>query len=124
MPIEYTRDDSRRRINVRLIRPVTTDEFLDLIDRQAREGAWQYGMLYDARGSVEAPPPVDSARMLARIRDLANRLGERGPIAIVTASTAAIGIAQVYAFRAEKTMNVQIFWDKAEAERWLDERTT
>jgi hypothetical protein len=62
MPIEYQRDDVKRRINVTATEPVTSEDLIELTNRQAAEGAWAYGMLYDATAGHEprlhrAPAP-------------------------------------------------------------------
>jgi hypothetical protein len=59
MPLEYNRDDGRRRITVISTGVVTLPDALAVIERQAADGAWSYGVLYDTRGSADAPTPAD-----------------------------------------------------------------
>jgi hypothetical protein len=49
MAFIYERNDSTRRIVVRAIGPYASDD-KSVVDRQALEGTWPYGMLYDERG--------------------------------------------------------------------------
>jgi hypothetical protein len=50
MAFIYERNDSTRRIVVRAIGPYASDDIKAVVDRQALEGTWPYGMLYDERG--------------------------------------------------------------------------
>ena len=49
MPITYERDDERRRIIVTTIGDVSLDDLMTVVERQASEETWHYGMLYDSR---------------------------------------------------------------------------
>ncbi len=62
-------------------------------------------------------------QLIEHIADLNNNYGRRGPVAIVVA-TSGVGTAQKYAFRSEMadTQDTQVFWDRGEANRWLDEQ--
>ena len=52
MPIHYERDDEGQRIRVMMTGHVTTEDVLGIVDRQAREGTWSYGLLYDTAPSA------------------------------------------------------------------------
>ena len=70
MPIRYERDDRRRRINILSAGQVTTAQVLATLDRQAAEGAWSYGVLYDARASASMPTGDDLRAALLRVGEL------------------------------------------------------
>jgi alpha-D-ribose 1-methylphosphonate 5-phosphate C-P lyase len=59
MPITYERDDERRRIVVTTIGIVGIDDLLTVIDRQASEETWQYGVLYDSRRVASVASQTD-----------------------------------------------------------------
>ena len=59
MPITYERDDQRRRIVVTTVGTVAYEEVMAVVDRQAAEGTWQYGMLYDSRQVVTVASQAD-----------------------------------------------------------------
>ena len=123
LPFDYVRDDARRRITVAARAPLRPDDFLRVIDRQAQEQTWSYGLLYDLR-ALSAPLSRGEYDELAAdvFRHVAT-LGPRGPVAVVTASANLIGAVQLYAFILERGgVNVQVFWDVTEAERWLEDQ--
>jgi hypothetical protein len=124
MPFTYARDDTHRRIRVVLTESATLTEALAILDRQADEGTWRYGLLYDARSAVELLGQADAQELVEHAQELAQRHGPRGLVATVTRDAGMIGTVQTYAFQAAKAnLKVQPFWDLSDAERWLDERT-
>ncbi len=123
MPLEYTRDDSKRRITVISTGAVTLSEALAVIERQAAEGTWSYGVLYDTRSSVHAPTPTDVHQMLLRVGALTARHGPRGPVAFVVHDPALTRMGHRYARLGDLTaLHVRLFAAIADAERWLDEQ--
>lgn len=123
MPIDYLRDDPRRRIRVTASDPLTVVEGLALVDRQVADGAWTYGMLYDATLLSDPLSMKDVTSILAHIRTLVEMHGRRGPIAIVSRAARVVGKSQAYAnLGAQTGLDIEVFWDTDEAERWLDTR--
>ena len=59
MPITYERDDKLRRIVVTTIGIVGLDDMLAVVDRQASEGTWEYGILYDSRRVASVASQTD-----------------------------------------------------------------
>jgi hypothetical protein len=57
MSDEYLRDDDRRRIVVTLRGEVTPDEINAVINRQADEGTWNYGLLFNSLHLLTNPTP-------------------------------------------------------------------
>jgi len=120
MPFDYTRDDARRRIRLRAIDPIIVSEVLAVLARQVAEQAWHYGMLVDAR--LATLRIADNPTYLARVQELETEHGPHGPVAVVTTKPANIAAAKAYAIQSAPTssMEVDVFWDLDDAERWLD----
>jgi hypothetical protein len=121
--ITYARDDDRRLIRVTLAGSVTLPELLAIVERQAFEGTWTYGLLYDYREVADPPTLDDIEAVLAQVRQLASAHGSRGPVAVVSHSADTIGVALMYGHRAGDDLKIEVFWDTADAERWLDQHT-
>jgi hypothetical protein len=121
--VTYARDDERRRIRVAVADSVTLPELIAIVDRQASEGTWTYGILYDVRSLADPPSLDDMQAMLAHVRQLANEHGPRGPVAIAARSADTVGTALMYAHRAGNDLRLEVFWDTEDAERWLDQHT-
>jgi hypothetical protein len=123
MPFTYAKDDTRRRIRVKLHDPIRLDEAIAIVQQQAVDGAWAYHLLYDARGITSPPDSAQAAQVLEHVKRLIAEYGPRGRVALVTRHPDMIALSQGYAFNAAKTaVEVQVFWDINEAERWLDEQ--
>jgi hypothetical protein len=121
--VTYARDDERRRIRVSLSGYVTLPELIAIVDRQASEGTWMYGILYDTQSMDEPPPLDDMQAVLAHVRQLADEHGPRGPVAIVARSADTVASALMYAHRAGDDLKLEVFWDTEDAELWLDQQT-
>jgi hypothetical protein len=122
MPITYERDDARRRIIVTLAGAVTLEDLLGIVDRQASEGAWACGLLYDARrvAKEQAGTPEEVRRVFHHVSAHASERGPRGPVAIVTDNPADYALLRIYSTRiARAEMAVEVFRDPGDAERWL-----
>jgi hypothetical protein len=122
VPIDYTVDHARRRIFCLWIPPVEDHEIVTVIERAAADGVWKYGTIHDVR-SIE-PRGIARAREMAEVvARLRETHGTRGPVAFV-ASAAAVGSAQAYAILGDQAgQATQVFWDRGEADAWLDRRT-
>src|ERR1700730_7017724 len=123
MPITYERDDARQRIDVMLAGAVSVEELLSIVDRQAAEQTWHYGLCYDARRiTKDAASTVDAVRRgLRHVAEMNVRHGTRGPVAIVTDNPADYAIVRMYStLGAEQHMTVEVFRDPSDATRWLD----
>jgi hypothetical protein len=123
MPITYERDDARRRIHVTLAGPVTVDDLLAIVDRQAAEQTWHYSLCYDARRiAKDAASTVEEVHhVLRHVVETSARHGARGVIAIVTDNPADYATVRLYsALGAERRLSVEVFRDPSDAVRWLD----
>jgi hypothetical protein len=123
-PFAYVRDDARRRIRVTAYGPLRLADVTAIVDRQAREHTWTYGIAYDFR-RMPTPLSLEEGHLLAaHISGHVSAHGPRGPVAIVTTAPDLIAGTQLYAFsNAPAGFNVQVFWDLEEAEAWLDDPT-
>jgi RecJ-like exonuclease len=126
MPITYERDDARHRINVTLAGTVTVEDLLAIVDRQAAEQTWHYGLSYDARRiTKDAASTIDEVRrVLQHVVETSARHGKRGPVAIVTDHPADYAMVRMYSsLGAQQRITVEVFRDPSDAVRWLDTAT-
>jgi hypothetical protein len=120
MPITYARDDEHRRIVVTTIGIVGLDDLLAVVDRQANEGTWSYGVLYDSRRVSSVASQTDVRAGLEHVEVLSRMHGPRGPVAFVTTMPAAFGMVRMYSTLAGQVQQtVEVFRDIGDAERWL-----
>ena len=118
---EFHRDDDRHRIRVTARAPLHAADLTAIVVRQANEGAWSFGMLYDLRTIQGATPRADALLVADLVRSYVATHGPRGPVALVTRDARMVGIGQSYADGgAEIGLEVQVFWDLGDAEQWLD----
>ena len=124
MPITYQRDDARRRIVVTTIGIVGLDDMLAVTDRQAGEGTWRYGVLYDSRRVASVASQTDVRTGVAHVEALSRTHGRRGPVAFVTTVPAAFGMVRMYSTLSDQVHQaVEVFRDIGDAERWLAAHT-
>jgi hypothetical protein len=117
---DYVRDDARRRIRITVHEPLTAEELIGIVDRQAEEGTWTYGMLYDMRALQHPSAKEDIVTVSSRVQGHIANLGPRGPVALVTRAFGVVGAGQIYAAESQtRGFNVQVFWDVDDAEEWL-----
>jgi hypothetical protein len=122
MPIQYDRDDDAERVVITTSGEVTLDEVLAVLDRQAGDGAWSYGVLYDARAGTNEPPLEDVRRLVLHVGRLTTERGPRGPVAFVTTNPRMKKLGRAYGDLGELTaLDVQVFATVEEAEQWLAE---
>jgi hypothetical protein len=122
MPITYERDDDRRRISVTLVGEISVEDLLAIVDRQANEGTWRYGVFYDARRVTKRVDgtAAEARRVLEHVLTVCATHGARGPVAIVTDRPADYGIARAYSnIGIAAKVVVEVFRDPGDAERWL-----
>ena len=120
MPITYERDDKLRRIVVTTIGIVGLDDMLAVVDRQANEGTWQYGILYDSRRVASVASQTDVRAGVRHVEVLSRTYGKRGPVAFVTTMPAAYGMVRMYStLSGQVQQSVEVFRDIGDAERWL-----
>ena len=117
MGVTYERLDAIRRIVVTVTGPLHAADILSVVDRQADEGIWDYGCLYDKRRMTIWPSTADVAPIARYIQQLVTVHGPRGPVAVVADR---VGSVEIYA-RLSKHIGLQfeVFDDLVHAERWL-----
>jgi len=82
----YHRDDGKRLISATMTDPISIEDFVDAIERQAAEDTWSYALLYDLRGATMTSSSSDTR--LEQFVDRVQVLGAgrtRGPVAAVVA---------------------------------------
>ena len=125
MPIQYERDDIRRRIVITFPGEYEAADGMAAIEQHHAEGVWTYGVLYDLRSLKGSPNVADLKGYMER--DSQPPVGERrarGPVAILTADPIVYGLACTYAALGRSTMAIQVFRDWTEADHWLVAQTS
>jgi hypothetical protein len=119
MPITYERDDERRLITATVTEPLSVDDILGAIDRQAAEGTWEYAILYDQRGSTHVPTEADLEQMAEQVM-VAGRGRTRGPVGIaIRPDPALFLVGLTYTKLTKELMNVEVLLNAAQIELWL-----
>lgn len=120
----YGRDDTKRRLSLTIADPVTVAELIASVEHQLADGTWLYGLILDARSvSRFVPKSTDMQMFVSRIRELVVAHGPRGPIAIVSKHAGVISSGEIYNFFGDRMEAVEVFWDMAEAQKFLDQQT-
>jgi hypothetical protein len=120
MPLHSLINHELRRVTFIWIAPVTADSIQAALENQAAEGAWGYGVLHDTR--AVSPQPERATYIAQRVKELSERFGARGPVALVVTAES-ISSAQKYALGQNREgQEMQVFWDRDEAAHWLAER--
>ena len=123
MPLEYVLDHARQRLTIIGRDPLDVPDVLAWLERQVADGAWAYGTLDDLRLLTWNPTSEQVRRIIRRIGTLSATHGPRRPVAIV-ATQPLFDRARTYAASLGALLGhvVDVFYEFAEAERWLDER--
>src|SRR5688572_23153615 len=98
MPVQYERDDDRRRVVITFPRAYQAADAVAAIERHHAEGAWSYGVLYDLR-ALQGHPRIEDlkAHMQQDAQVPPGEDGPRGPIAIVAPDPIIYASACTYA---------------------------
>jgi hypothetical protein len=121
MPVQYVRDDAKRRITLTVSDPLTVEERIAAVERQLADGAWGYGLIIDARSMASFTPQLAEMRAAAsRLAELVAAHGPRGPVALVSRQSSVIGASAMHNSLGVKTPGVLVFWDMDDAQRFLD----
>jgi hypothetical protein len=124
VPLYYECDPAARRVTVTSMGAVGLDEALEVIDRQAADGAWSYGLLYDVRLGASAPSEDDVQRMVMHVGSMTIKRGPRGPVAFVVADPELLKMGSRYARLGDLTaLTVRVFTRIEDAEQWLGTRS-
>jgi hypothetical protein len=116
----YTRDDAHRRIRLVLSGYIEAGDVEAAMRRQATEGTWPYGVLYDARPTSWTPTEGELQALAATLRDLVAQHGGRGPVAIVVTNQRAFTVARSFAALAASVEAIEVFLDYGAADHWLN----
>jgi hypothetical protein len=123
VPHLLVRDDVRRRLTVTVSGPLTIDVVFSIVDHQAADGTWAYGVLHDLSGTTGAVDASAIRMLVDRVKRLSVVHGPRGPVALVTSEPAQFGMGRMYGILGEmgEASPVGVFRDIEAAGRWLDE---
>jgi hypothetical protein len=99
------------------------DVVFSIVDHQAADGLWAYGVLHDLSRTTGAVDASAIRVLVERVRRLSILHGPRGPVAIVTSEPAQFGMGRMYGILGEMgdASPVGVFRDIEAAGRWLDE---
>lgn len=122
VPFHYEVDHAARRVSVLWRNPVAVADMIEVLDRQAADGAWAYGVLHDLRQVTDLPlsamaPALEASRRLSAAQ------GPRGPIALVP-SLDRVAVSQRYVMKAREDQRMEVFWSRDDAEQWLNTAST
>jgi hypothetical protein len=121
MPVQYVRDDAKRRITLTVSDPLTVEERIAAVEHQLADGAWGYGLIIDARSMASFTPKLTEMQAAAsRLAELVAVHGPRGPVALVSRQSSVIGASAMHNSLGVRTPGVQVFWDMEDAHRFLD----
>ena len=118
MPLDYSVDLDARIVRMRCSDPLHEGDVVAVLERQIREGYWQFGTLVDAR--LSGLNAASSGALFGHVRELVAQHGPNGPVALVTRKPEFAGGGHVISTRgAEIAMKFEVFWDVDEATAWL-----
>ena len=121
-PFHYEVDHAARLVTVLWRNPIIVAEMIDVLERQAANGAWAYGVLHDLRQAKNAAPSAMAPAFEAS-RRLSDAHGPRGPIAFVP-SLDQVGVSQMLAIKAREEQRMEVSWSRDDAELWLKTAST
>jgi hypothetical protein len=128
MPLQYVRDDARRRIRITVTDPLLVADMICSVERQLSDRTWTYGLLVDLRAPIVPPTSSEMQSFATRVSELVAEHGRRGPIALIARDPRVVSPAQRLAFTAQNTViagqteSIEVFWDVQDGQRWLDEQ--
>jgi hypothetical protein len=122
VPFQYDVDHAAQLVTILWRNPISVPEMIEVLERQAADGAWKYGVLHDMRQATSAPlsasnPAYEVSRRLSNVH------GPRGPIALVP-SLDQVGASQMFVIKAREEQRMQVFWSRDDAVRWLKSGST
>jgi hypothetical protein len=121
MPVQYLRDDAKRRLTIVVSDPLTVEERIAAVEHQLAVGAWRYALIIDARNMASFTPQLTEMQAAAsRLGELVAEHGPRGPVALVSRQSSVIGASAMHNSLGVKTPGVQVFWDMDDARNFLD----
>lgn len=119
MPFDYQRDDANRRVLVTYAGSFHAAEAMAILARNLAERVGAYGTLYDLTKVIGHPTVDDLKRFIQEELKNTPMEGPRGPIALVATDDAVYRMACTYAVLGRHRLQIGVFTDRMEAERWL-----
>jgi hypothetical protein len=123
MPIHSERRDADRVIIITVQGAFDAAEVKDLFSRQEADNTWTYSVLWDLRQML-GRPSTDDLWSFSReyAHDPHGRRPARGPVAVVTDDDDMYRTACLYAVMAQERLQIDVFRQIDEAEKWLADR--
>ena len=119
MPIDYERDDVKRRVLITFQGEFQAPDVFAVIARYHAEDTWSYGLIWDTRRLTGTPTLADLRQFMRQDAQDHPGAGRRGPIAILATNPLVYGLACSYAALGRSKMTIRVFRDVEEADTWL-----
>lgn len=116
---DYIRDPARHRISITAHQPLDGHDLIAIVERQLREDAWTYRVLYDVRGH-EGIRLEEAIEVAEHVEVCVGIHGPRGPVAVCARTMDIVVGGQLDAFGGAD--RIEVFTDREKAEQWLDEQ--
>ena len=123
MPIEYQRDDVKRRVVITFQGEFQADDVFAVIARYHTEDTWSYGLIWDTRRLTGTPTLADLRQFMRQDAQERPGVGRRGPVAILATNSFVYMLACSYAALGQSKMTIRVFRDFDEADTWLTAET-
>ena len=124
MPVQYERDDVRRRVVITVQGALQTSDMLAAIERQRAENTWSYATLFDLRRVAGHPTVAELRDLMSQASVHPMAAGRPGPIALLATEVILYNRLCVYAALTQGKLTLEVFRDVDEADRWLAAHTS
>lgn len=125
MSYDYALDRARRRFTVVMHASFALPDVFAALNQLEADRGWGFAGLFDGRVLEWTPSTLDIRQVVDHISRTSGRLGVKpGPAAFIAGTVATFGMGRMLATLGERAadLNMNVFHDLEEAERWLDEQ--
>jgi hypothetical protein len=119
VPVQYERDDVRRRVVITVQGAIQTSDMLTAIERQRAEDTWNYGTLFDLRRVAGHPTVAELRDLMSQASVHPIAAGRPGPIALLATEPSLYNRLCTYAALTQGTLTLEVFRDVDDADHWL-----
>jgi hypothetical protein len=108
MPVQYERDDVRRRVVITVQGALQMSEMLTAIERQRTEDTWTYGALFDFRRVVGHPTVAELRDLMGQASGHPIAAGRPGPIALLATEVVLYNRLCMYAALTQGKLTLEV----------------
>jgi hypothetical protein len=123
VPVQYERDDVRRRVVIAVQGTFNTSDMLTVIAPQRSEGTWNYGTLFDLRRVAGRPTVAELRDLMSQASVHPIAAGRPGPIALLATGGSLYERLCTYAALTQGKLTIEVFRDLSDADHWLATHT-